>query len=69
MVWIHPGEVRRTGSARSEFLPTDDPEARLYRADIIDYLVDYANRTLNPVSFDFVEVDFCLASAGIRRGP
>jgi len=28
-----------------EFLPTDDPEARLFAADIIGYLVDYANLT------------------------
>src|SRR6202047_4297255 len=28
-----------------EFLPTDDPEARLYGADIIGYLVGYANLT------------------------
>jgi hypothetical protein len=26
-------------------LPTDDPEARLYGADIIGYLVGYANLT------------------------
>ena len=26
-----------------EFLPTDDPEARLYSADIIGYLVGYAH--------------------------
>jgi hypothetical protein len=25
------------------FLPTDDPEARLYSADVIGYLVDYAD--------------------------
>ena len=28
-----------------EFLPTDDPEARLFAADIIGYLVGYANLT------------------------
>jgi hypothetical protein len=28
-----------------EFLSTDDPEARLYGADIIGYLVGYANLT------------------------
>ena len=28
-----------------EFLPTDDPEARLFSADIIGYLVGYANLT------------------------
>jgi hypothetical protein len=28
-----------------EFLPTEDPEARLYGADIIGYLVGYANLT------------------------
>jgi hypothetical protein len=28
-----------------EFLPTDDPEARLDGADIIGYLVGYANLT------------------------
>ena len=28
-----------------EFLPTDDPKARLYGADIIGYLVGYANLT------------------------
>ena len=28
-----------------EFLPTDDPEARLYGADIIGHLVGYANLT------------------------
>ena len=28
-----------------EFLPTDDPEARLFGADIIGYLVGYANLT------------------------
>ena len=28
-----------------EFLPTDNPEARLFAADIIGYLVGYANLT------------------------
>ena len=28
-----------------EFLPTDNPEARLFAADIIGYLVSYANLT------------------------
>jgi len=28
-----------------EFLPTDDPEARLFAADIIGYFVGYANLT------------------------
>ena len=28
-----------------EFLPTDNPEARLFSADIIGYLVGYANLT------------------------
>jgi len=28
-----------------EFLPTDSPEARLFAADIIGYLVGYANLT------------------------
>ena len=28
-----------------EFLPTDDPEARLFAAEIIGYLVGYANLT------------------------
>jgi hypothetical protein len=28
-----------------EFLPTDDPEARLFAADVIGYLVGYANLT------------------------
>ncbi len=28
-----------------EFLPTDDPEARLFAGDIIGYLVGYANLT------------------------
>ena len=28
-----------------EFLPTDDPEARLFAADIIGHLVGYANLT------------------------
>jgi len=28
-----------------QFLPTDDPEARLYGADIFGYLVGYANLT------------------------
>jgi hypothetical protein len=28
-----------------EFLPTDNPEARLFAAEIIGYLVGYANRT------------------------
>jgi len=28
-----------------EFLPTDNPEARLFAADIIGYLVNYANLT------------------------
>jgi hypothetical protein len=28
-----------------EFLPTDDPEARLFAADIIGYMVAYANLT------------------------
>ncbi len=28
-----------------EFLPTDNPEARLFAADTIGYLVDYANLT------------------------
>jgi hypothetical protein len=37
--------MRRTGSAQSEFLPTDDPEARLFAADIIGYLCGYAHLT------------------------
>jgi hypothetical protein len=35
--------MRKIGSAQSGFLPTDDPEARLYSADIIGYLVGYAD--------------------------
>jgi hypothetical protein len=37
--------MRRTGCARSNFCPTENPEARLYGADIIGYLVGYANLT------------------------
>jgi hypothetical protein len=38
-----PSEMKRTGSAPVEFLPTDDPEARLFAADIIGYLSGYAH--------------------------
>jgi hypothetical protein len=37
--------MRRTWLCIVEFLPTDDPEARLFAADIIGYLVGYANLT------------------------
>jgi hypothetical protein len=30
-----------------KFLPTDNPEARLFAADIIGYLVGYANLSVN----------------------
>src|ERR1700723_563757 len=39
------GKMRRTWLCIVEFLPTDDPEARLFAADIIGYLVGYANLT------------------------
>jgi hypothetical protein len=45
MIWSHTGETRRTGSARSNFLPTDDPKARVFVADIIGYLCGYAHLT------------------------
>jgi len=35
--------MRKTGVCTVEFLPTDDPEARLYSANIIGYLVGYAH--------------------------
>jgi len=37
--------MRRTWLCIVEFLPTDDPEARLFATDIIGYLVGYANLT------------------------
>jgi len=37
--------MRRTGLCIIEFLPTDNAEARLFAADIIGYLVGYANLT------------------------
>jgi len=36
-----------------EFLPTDNPEARLFATDIIGYLVGYANLTNTLTSFYF----------------
>src|SRR5258707_10658880 len=45
MIWSRTGKTRRTGSASSNSLPTDDPEARLFAAEIIGYLVGYANLT------------------------
>jgi hypothetical protein len=35
--------MRKTGSAQSNSCPRIDPEARLYSADIIGYLVGYAH--------------------------
>jgi hypothetical protein len=39
------GKMRTTGSARFEFLPGDDPEGRLFGADIVGYLIGYAQLT------------------------
>src|SRR5260370_40851230 len=52
-----------------EFLPTDNPEARLFAADIIGYLVGYANLTntrslalLGDPDASAYELLFCLSS-------
>jgi hypothetical protein len=41
----HTGKMRRTGSATIEFLPTDDPEARMFASDIVGHLFGYAHLT------------------------
>ena len=38
-------QVEKNWLCTVEFLPTDDPEARLFAGDIIGYLVGYANLT------------------------
>ena len=41
----HTGKMRTTGSAPSNSCDTDDPDARLFAADIIGYLCGYAHLT------------------------